>query len=76
MLENCEAYLAQGGLDFSAEGVSTSMVYWADVMYAEPEAPDADFESMEEGLSTAETDTESPNQTGVSHHQKVPLWIR
>ncbi len=58
LLENWEAYLAQGGLDLAAGGVSTSMVYWADVMYAEPVAPDADFESVEEGLGTAATDEE------------------
>ncbi|MEA1891047.1 MAG: hypothetical protein U9N50_14880 [Pseudomonadota bacterium] len=56
LLENWEAYLEQGGLNLATQGVSTSMVYWADVMYAEPEAPDADFESVEEGLGTAEAD--------------------
>ncbi|MEA2079768.1 MAG: hypothetical protein U9P00_07915, partial [Pseudomonadota bacterium] len=58
LLENWEAYLAQGGLDLAVEGVSTSMVYWADVLYAEPQAPEADFESVEEGLGTVETDEE------------------
>jgi hypothetical protein len=58
LLENWEAYLAQGGLDLASEGVSTSMVYWADVLYAEPQAPGADFESIDEGLGTAETDEE------------------
>ncbi len=53
LLENWEAHLAQGGLDLATNGVSTSMVYWADVMYAEPAAPDANFESVEEGLGTA-----------------------
>ncbi len=56
LLEDWEAYLAQGGLDLSADGVSTSMVYWADVMYAEPEAPDANFESVEDGLGLTEAD--------------------
>lgn len=58
LLEDWEAYLARGGLDLATQGVSTSMVYWADVMYAEPTAPDADFESVEEGLGTAGTDEE------------------
>lgn len=58
LLENWEAYLEQGGLNLATQGVSTSMVYWADVMYAEPEALDADFESVEEGLGTTEMDEE------------------
>ena len=56
LLENWEAHLAQGGLDLPTEGVTTSMVYWADVMYAEPAAPDADFESVDEGIGTAASD--------------------
>jgi hypothetical protein len=56
LLESWEAYLAQGGLDLAARGITTSMVYWADVMYAEPESPDADFESVDEGLGTAAAD--------------------
>ncbi|MEL7448074.1 MAG: hypothetical protein AAFN78_02635, partial [Pseudomonadota bacterium] len=56
LLENWEAHLAQGGLDLPAEGVTTSMVYWADVMYAEPAEPDADFESVDEGVGTAASD--------------------
>ncbi len=58
LLENWEAYLAQGGLDLAAEGVTTSMVYWADILYAEPLAQEADFESVEEGLGAMETDEE------------------
>ncbi len=34
------AALRQGGLDLSARGVTSSMVYWADVLYARPEAED------------------------------------
>jgi hypothetical protein len=58
LLENWEAYLVQGGLDLPSKGVTTSMVYWADVMYAEPVAQDANFESVDDGLGTAETDEE------------------
>lgn len=40
--------LAQGeGLDLSTERVSSSMVYWADLMYAEPLAEEAAQESLE-----------------------------
>jgi hypothetical protein len=58
LLENWEAYLVQGGLDLAAEGVTTSMVYWADILYAEPLAQGADFESVAEGLGAAEIDEE------------------
>ena len=37
LLKDWMAALAQGGLDLEQRGVSTSMVYWADVMYAAPE---------------------------------------
>ena len=56
LLENWEAYLAQGGLDLAAEGVTTSMVYWADILYAEPLTPEANFEAVEEALGTLEAD--------------------
>lgn len=56
LLENWEAYLAQGGLDLAAEGVTTSMVYWADILYPDPLAQEADFESVDEGLGAAELD--------------------
>jgi hypothetical protein len=56
LLDNWVAYLEQGGLDLNANGVTSSMVYWADVMYPEPVVADANFESVEEGLGLAETD--------------------
>lgn len=54
LLENWEQYLAQGDLDLAASGVTTSMVYWADVLYEKPQEPSADFESVTEGLGTTE----------------------
>jgi len=46
--------LAEGaGLDLGAEGVTSSMVYWADVMYAEP-AAEAGAEESAEDESVAE----------------------
>jgi len=47
LLNSWEHYLASGGFDLGAKGVSTSMVYWADVMYAAPLASGADFESAD-----------------------------
>ena len=56
LLENWEADLAVGGLDLASEGVTTSLVYWADVMYPEPKALTARFESVADGLGTAALD--------------------
>lgn len=41
--------LASGrnGVNLPGEGISTSMVYWADVLYAEPDADVAAYESLE-----------------------------
>lgn len=55
LLEDWEFYLAQGGLDLPSLNITTSMVYWADVLYEEPQPPDADFESVAGGLGTTET---------------------
>lgn len=51
------------GFDCDAEGVTTSMVYWADVMYAKPLA---DVDALESGneLLEAQTDAE-PGQTAL-----------
>lgn len=56
LLENWEAALAQGGLDLGSEGVTTSMVYWADVMYAEPETPENSVESAGEVFGIVDED--------------------
>jgi predicted alpha/beta hydrolase family esterase len=39
------------GLDLGASGVSSSMVYWADVMYAAPQDEESAYESVEAGRS-------------------------
>jgi hypothetical protein len=56
LLRDWEDALAIGGLDLAASGVTTSMVYWADVMYAEPEASSPAYESVEAGLGTEALD--------------------
>jgi len=55
LLDDWEHYLIQGGLDLPTMGVTTSMVYWANVLYEKPLAPNADFESLAEGLGTTES---------------------
>ncbi|HWQ35448.1 MAG TPA: hypothetical protein VNQ79_21555 [Blastocatellia bacterium] len=46
-----EALARDNGLDLGANGVSSSMVYWADVMYAAPQDEQAAYESLDEGRS-------------------------
>lgn len=46
-----ESLARNNGLDLGAQGVSSSMVYWADVMYASPQDEESAFESVEEGGS-------------------------
>jgi hypothetical protein len=66
LLENWEAELVVGGLDLDAIGVTTSMVYWADVMYAEPESSATSYESVEDGLGTGDSDEELDWIEGLS----------
>jgi hypothetical protein len=56
LLRNWNQSLSEGGLDLAGAGVSTSMVYWADVMYPEPLAAGDSFEAVEGGLGTADVD--------------------
>jgi hypothetical protein len=56
LLRDWEDALALGGLDLAASGVTTSMVYWADVLYAEPEESARAYESVDQGLGTEELD--------------------
>jgi hypothetical protein len=57
MLRNWKRALADGGdgVDLGASGVTSSMVYWADVMYRETSDAASDHEAMSfEGVSTSE----------------------
>ena len=56
LLADWEANLSLGGIDLAAEGVTTSMVYWADLLYAAPLALFNSFESVSNGLGTSEID--------------------
>lgn len=66
LLRDWEDSLVQGDLDLAAEGVTTSMVYWADVMYAEPEAVDGAYEAVDEGLGTVASDDDLDWAQGLS----------
>ncbi len=67
--------LADGdGIDLGAEGITSSMVYWADVMYAEPLA-EADTESAaDEALSEARAP--EPADLGIERMDaEERLWV-
>lgn len=56
LLESWLAALSDGGLDLDTAAVTSSMVYWADVVYAEPYGGGAGYESVDAALGTAATD--------------------
>jgi hypothetical protein len=71
LLQNWEDSLADGGLNLASNGVTTSMVYWADVMYEKPEETANSFEAVEEGLGTGEPDEELSWIDGLPDDEKA-----
>ncbi len=58
--------LADSGLNLGELGTTYSMVYWADVMYGEPQSVDAQNESVDGGLGLSEEDED------LSWRQNLP----
>lgn len=56
LLKSWNADLDVGGLNLGAQGVTSSMVYWADVVYAKPLSTAETFESVDGALGTDELD--------------------
>lgn len=57
VLEAWKRALARNdGIDLGAEGVSSSLIYWADVMYPEPRADDDINESADDGVAEGDLD--------------------
>ncbi len=54
------------GLNLGAEGVTSSMVYWADVLYAEPEGETAEHESNDSIIKKEDSDIEMSWQVELS----------
>jgi hypothetical protein len=63
------ALLDDGGLDLDALGVTTSMAYWADILYPAPARPEAAQESTPLELQEAAT----PQDADLSWLADVPL---
>ena len=51
-----QALAREDGINLGAKGVSTSMVYWADVMYEKPSAPGSAHESTGAEVETVTAD--------------------
>lgn len=57
LLDSWRRALAKdGGIDLGAEGITSSMVYWADVMYEEPKPETDVHESAEDGVADTDED--------------------
>lgn len=55
-----EALKFNNGLDLGAEGVTSSMVYWADVLYPEPMPDDGSYESASDDAELEAVQREAP----------------
>lgn len=62
------------GLSLGVNGVTTSMVYWADVLYPEPDANVAAYESTEES-SAEEVDGSGNASIPIGHTQAERQYI-
>ena len=58
LLNNWKAELDIGGFNLGTRGVTSSMVYWADVVYDKPLSSASNFESVDDGLGTEKADEE------------------
>ena len=66
--------LARGdGLDLGAEGVTSTMVYWADVMYAEPKQEMAEHESNDSIVLRSDAEPDMDWQAGLPADEQQ--WV-
>ncbi len=59
------------GLDLPTEGIGTSMVYWADVLYEEPGSPAQAHESTGSDAITSESDEDQEWMAGMSDEERA-----
>jgi hypothetical protein len=64
-----------GGLNLGAEGVSSSMIYWADVLYPEPDTNVADYESASE-LAVEAVDGSGDAEIPVGENYAERIYIQ
>ncbi|MFK7893209.1 MAG: hypothetical protein AB8B63_20510 [Granulosicoccus sp.] len=56
LLRDWKAELDGAGFNLGTRGVTSSLVYWADVMYDKPMSSSSSFESLDDGLGTEKKD--------------------
>ncbi|PDT80542.1 hypothetical protein CO676_27245 [Sinorhizobium sp. BJ1] len=61
-------------IDLGANGVSSSMVYWADVLYPEPDPNVAAYESIDD-LEALRSDVDNIGQTITMDEAADPDWL-
>ena len=66
-----QALARQDGIDLGAKGISSSMVYWADVLYAEPTPPGSSHESTGKEIQTIENDDDQSWRESLSDEERA-----
>lgn len=67
-----ESLTRDDGVDLGAEGVTSNMVYWADVMYEVPKIEMAEHESNDSIIAKTDSDIDMDWETNTSEVEK--LW--
>lgn len=68
-----DALARDDGLDLGAEGVTSSMVYWADVLYESPQEEVAEHESNESIIAKTDPDLDMSWQDALGDAEKI--WV-
>lgn len=68
-----DALAADDGVDLGAEGITSSMVYWADVLYEEPAAEQAEHESNDSIVAKSDPDVEMDWRSAAAGSEQA--WI-
>lgn len=58
LLKNWNSELEVGGLNLGTNGVTSTMAYWADVVYEKPMEGESNFESVDDALGTSNLDSD------------------
>lgn len=72
LLDMWRKALSGGGLDLSAHGVTSSMVYWADVIYEQPEEEQSTESSGTDESAAIEAQSSSELRKTVTSFEKEP----
>ena len=68
-----DSLAADDGLDLGAEGVTSGMVYWADVLYAEPDTERAEHESNDSIIAISDPDIDMSWSAEVDAAERI--WV-